>query len=109
MAAIFYSKTGGFEIIQGLLNRVMEILDVKFSSKPQCDSYTIREATGATFIKVLIVTKNLDPTFFDGRCAEVLYEDLVIGTFGILHPEVLANFNLPLPCAALEIQIEPLL
>lgn len=52
----------------------------------------------------------LDPSFFDGRCAQVIGpRNTVLGTFGILHPEVMANFGLPMPCSAVEINIEPFL
>lgn len=35
--------------------------------------------------------------------------DIVLGSLGILHPTVLANFELSRPCSALEIDVEPLL
>lgn len=35
--------------------------------------------------------------------------DIVLGSLGILHPSVLANFELVRPCSVLEIDIEPLL
>lgn len=35
--------------------------------------------------------------------------DIVIGSLGILHPSVLANFELVRPCSVLEIDIEPFL
>ena len=35
--------------------------------------------------------------------------DIVLGSLGILHPIVLANFELARPCSALEIDVEPLL
>jgi phenylalanyl-tRNA synthetase beta chain len=35
--------------------------------------------------------------------------DIVIGSLGILHPTVLANFELVRPCSALEIDVEPFL
>uniref|UniRef100_A0A915D1U1 Phenylalanine--tRNA ligase beta subunit n=1 Tax=Ditylenchus dipsaci TaxID=166011 RepID=A0A915D1U1_9BILA len=87
LAAVFYSQTGGFETIHGLLDRVMQLMDVKLGV------YTIREAN--------------DPTFFNGRCAEVLVEGKAVGIFGIIHPEVLANFELKHLCAALELNVEP--
>lgn len=31
-AAIYYNKAGSFEILQGLLDRIMEVLEVKFDS-----------------------------------------------------------------------------
>jgi hypothetical protein len=32
-AAIYYNKAGSFEILHGLLDRIMEVLEVKFSSQ----------------------------------------------------------------------------
>lgn len=47
-----------------------------------------------------------DPTFFPGRCAEVVVNGSVIGVLGVLHPEVITKFELALPCACFEISIE---
>lgn len=49
----------------------------------------------------------LDSTFFPERCADVMYKGEKIGTLGILHPEVILEFDLLLPCSCLEINIEP--
>jgi len=48
----------------------------------------------------------LDPTFFPGRCAEVIVHGKSIGKLGVLHPRVVENFDCNMPCAALEIEIE---
>ena len=50
-----------------------------------------------------------DDTFFPGRCAEIILYSKVVGKVGVLHPETLAKFELSLPAAALEINIEPFL
>ena len=50
-----------------------------------------------------------DPTFFPGRCAQVIFNGKAIGVMGVLHPDVLGKFELNLPCAALEIDLEALL
>lgn len=49
------------------------------------------------------------PTFFPGRQAEVILNGRVIGAFGIVHPEVTANFEASYVSSLLEINIEPLL
>ncbi|CAD5234442.1 unnamed protein product [Bursaphelenchus xylophilus] len=96
-AAVYYSKTGSFEVIHGLLDRIFEVLDVPLS-KSGGVGYFIKEKE--------------DPTYFPGRSAEVIYRTVdgklvELGVFGILHPEVLTNFNLNMPCCSLEINIEP--
>ncbi|KAF7640229.1 Phenylalanine--tRNA ligase beta subunit [Meloidogyne graminicola] len=90
LAAIFYSKTGAFEIIHGLLDRLMQMLNVKYID--------IKEDKG--------IKGYQNPSFFDGRCAEIIYKNKSIGTFGVLHPEVINSFALVNPCSALEINIE---
>jgi phenylalanyl-tRNA synthetase beta chain len=54
------------------------------------------------------------PTFFPGRSAIVKYRTSKgdvsqIGSFGILHPEVLNNFEINYPGSAVEINLEPFL
>ena len=74
--------------------------------------------TKATICALLTVTNHLqklfkhcfaDPTFFAGRCAEVVALGSPIGMIGVVHPAVLENFELQMPCAALEINIEKFL
>ena len=55
-----------------------------------------------------------EPTFFPGRSAIVKYRTshgnvIQIGSFGILHPEVLRNFDINYPGSAVEINLEPFL
>lgn len=57
-------------------------------------------------LQFLILT---DPTYFPGRCAEINALGHVIGKLGVLHPEVLNTFDLNMPAAAIEIDIEPFL
>jgi phenylalanyl-tRNA synthetase beta chain len=55
----------------------------------------------------------IDPAFFPGRAATIYYratsqeKDLQIGTLGILHPSVLAKFEIGYPCSALEFTLDP--
>lgn len=48
-----------------------------------------------------------DATFMPGRCAAITVNNKVIGTVGVLHPDVIKAFELNLPCCALEINLEP--
>ena len=55
-----------------------------------------------------------EPTFFPGRSAIVKYRtskgDVIkIGSFGILHPDVLNSFQINYPGSAVEINLEPFL
>ena len=55
--------------------------------------------------------------YFSGRQANVFLQastsssnqpsEIKIGKFGVIHPEVLSNFDIPFPVSALELNIEP--
>lgn len=95
LCAVNCGKTPGFEIIHGLLDRVMQVLEVKPTADKQTkpdEGYHIRKGT--------------DGALFPGRSAEVIYNGQVIGIMGVLHPDVLGKFEIVNPCAALEINVE---
>ncbi|KAI6227038.1 Phenylalanyl-tRNA synthetase beta subunit [Aphelenchoides besseyi] len=93
-AAIYCNKTGSFEVIHGLLDRIMELLDIPCAQQTKDYGYSIKGVD--------------DPTFFPGRSAEITLkrangETVKLGVFGVLHPDVLASYSLSNPCCALEI------
>uniref|UniRef100_A0A6I8NHR0 Phenylalanine--tRNA ligase beta subunit n=2 Tax=Ornithorhynchus anatinus TaxID=9258 RepID=A0A6I8NHR0_ORNAN len=92
LCAVYYNKTSGFEVIHGLLDRFMQLLDISAGGEK---GYSIRAAE--------------DSAFFPGRCAEILAKGQSIGKLGVLHPDVITKFELTMPCSALEINIEPFL
>uniref|UniRef100_A0A8C4H415 Phenylalanine--tRNA ligase beta subunit n=1 Tax=Dicentrarchus labrax TaxID=13489 RepID=A0A8C4H415_DICLA len=79
--AVYYNKSPGFEVIHGLLDRTMQLLEVK----------------------------SVHSTFFPGRCAEIFVRGKSVGRLGVLHPDVINRFELTMPCSALEMDIEPFL
>uniref|UniRef100_A0A0A9Y0Q5 Phenylalanine--tRNA ligase beta subunit n=1 Tax=Lygus hesperus TaxID=30085 RepID=A0A0A9Y0Q5_LYGHE len=90
LAAVYYDKKAGFEIIHGLLDRIMQVLNVPWSKE---NGYYIYGTD--------------DDSYFPKRCAEVRWKNTRIGTLGTLHPEVITAFDLSLPCSVLELNIEP--
>ncbi|XP_028586893.2 phenylalanine--tRNA ligase beta subunit [Podarcis muralis] len=90
LCAVYYNKNPGFEIIHGLLDRVMQLLDIPPSKE-----------------KGYYIKATEDPAFFPGRCAEIFAKGQIIGKLGVLHPDVVTQFELTMPCSALEITIEP--
>ncbi|PGH04847.1 phenylalanine-tRNA ligase, beta subunit [Polytolypa hystricis UAMH7299] len=103
-AAAWYGKTSGFEVVHGLLDRVMAMLKSAFiigeeglENPAVSDSqYWIEELN--------------DPTYFPGHAASIHVrlagKDTVIGQFGILHPTVLEKFDLKYPVSTLEMNVE---
>ncbi|CAK8683646.1 unnamed protein product [Clavelina lepadiformis] len=95
IAAVHYNKTPGFEVIHGLLDRLMQILEVKCATgNPSLRDvgYYIRAAD--------------DKSYFPGRCAEIVFREEVVGMLGVLHPDVITAFDLVCPAAAMEINFE---
>uniref|UniRef100_A0A8C9AUY8 Phenylalanine--tRNA ligase beta subunit n=1 Tax=Prolemur simus TaxID=1328070 RepID=A0A8C9AUY8_PROSS len=93
LCAVYYNKNPGFEIIHGLLDRIMQLLDV--CPGEDKGGYVIKASEG--------------PTFFPGRCAEIFARGQSVGKLGVLHPDVITKFELTMPCSSLEINIEPFL
>ncbi|KAJ3007939.1 hypothetical protein NUW54_g3349 [Trametes sanguinea] len=118
-AAVWCNKTAGFEVVHGLLDRIMLMLEI-----PRIRSDDFKAETG------YYIKERDDPTFFPGRAATIYYrlpkgsngltvlkrtlkaalnnpDDLEIGVLGILHPTVLEKFEISYPCSALEFTLEP--
>ncbi|KAL3994060.1 phenylalanine--tRNA ligase beta subunit [Acanthocheilonema viteae] len=94
LCALYCSKTSGFEVIHGLLNRVMQLLGVKWT----------KDGTG------YYIAAYDDPTYLDGRCAEIIGPaGIFLGRVGVLHPDVITAYGLALPISVIDITIEPFL
>nr|XP_036673397.1 phenylalanine--tRNA ligase beta subunit [Drosophila suzukii] len=93
VCAVNCNKTAGFEVVHGLLDRVMQLLSVPWKSANVTKGYYLQAAE--------------DPSYFPGRCANVMYDNVVIGKIGVLHPTVLQAFELTTPCSVVEFTIEP--
>jgi len=102
VCAIYCAKVSGFELIHGLVNRLMDMLNVKLVPANGNDiGYYIKESE--------------DPTYFPNRCAGIflrrssMSSSIVtskIGNFGILHPNVLEKFEIIYPCSVVEFNLE---
>ena len=55
------------------------------------------------------VEESDDPRFIPGRAATVLHKGKPVGVFGEIHPEVLENWGITVPCTAGEIDLDALL
>ncbi|XP_004701698.1 phenylalanine--tRNA ligase beta subunit [Echinops telfairi] len=93
LCAVYYNRSPGFEIIHGLLDRLMQLLQVPPGEKK--GGYAIRASEGSAF--------------FPGRCAEIFARGQSVGRLGVLHPDVITKFELTMPCSSLEINIGPFL
>lgn len=113
LCAVNCNKTAGFEIVHGLLDRVMQLLEVPWKSANSNikHGYYLQAAEGERInINSLLFQLTFcipDPTYFPGRCAHVMLNNVAIGKIGVLHPSVIQSFDLTTPCSAVELNIEP--
>lgn len=99
LVAVVSNKEANFEVIHGLLNRLMEVLGVPLEGSG--------DPVEARFGGAYSWQPSNDPAFFPGRQAKVFCKGREVGAFGIVHPEVLEKFDIPYPVSALELNIEP--
>ncbi|KAM7518057.1 hypothetical protein LguiB_017019 [Lonicera macranthoides] len=92
LAALYCGATSGFELIHGLMDRIMEVTGTPFVQPGDNTGYYIKCSE--------------EPEFLPGRQATIIYKGKQIGTFGIVHPEVMENFGITDPCSFLEVNIE---
>lgn len=101
--AIYVGKTSGFEIIQGLLGKLMQT----FRTEWIADFGKANAARG-----YWIEPTDEHATYFPGRGANVIFraregiQPQVIGTLGVLHPEVMKNFDVPYAASFVELNTE---
>ncbi|CAF0954805.1 unnamed protein product [Adineta ricciae] len=95
LCALFYNRTPGFEIIHGLLDRIMTLVKIPYNeSQSGNEGYYLNN-------------QYEDSAFFPGSYAQVIVKGQNVGVIGVLHPNVIEQFGLKVPCSALEINIEP--
>ena len=108
--ATYTGMTAGFEVIHGLVDRVMTCAQI--APTRQYAGNSLKGYTGSTTERQYSVEPIDDPTYFPGRCARVLIEESgskkSVGFFGVVHPEVLKNFGVANPTSALELDVEAL-
>lgn len=100
LVAVHCGRDSGFEAVHGLLNRLMEVLGVPLAGGG--DAALEARAGGSYEWR-----PSAEPTFFPGRQATVHAFGRQVGVIGVVHPEVLAAFDIVSPTTALELCLEP--
>lgn len=101
-AAAWCGKTSGFEMIHGLLDRIMAMLKATYIKQEhglegtKVDGYWIEEAEDATFFPGHAATVHVR---VNGKVSR-------IGILGILHPTVLQRFEIRYPISTVEVNLE---
>ncbi|EKE41007.1 phenylalanine--tRNA ligase, beta subunit protein [Entamoeba nuttalli P19] len=94
VCALVCSPTGLMEEIHGLLDKIMFCYGVGYKKA--------RKENGPHYD---IVPGN-DPAYMEGRRADIMINGVKYGMFGVLHPEVLKNFEVDNPVVALELYLD---
>jgi len=121
VCAVYAGPTSGFEVIHGLVDRLMTLTEVApepayVASSGKAEEEKFRVAREGWFYGIAALEEDDDAaqTYFPGRAASILLtapgrEKICIGTFGILHPEVLDKFDIKYPASCVELDLEALL
>ena len=65
--------------------------------------------TSLGFIKEYEVKPSENPSYINGRYGDIYLKGIKIGEIGEIHPEVLLNFKLEFPVAALELNLQKII
>ncbi|ROW14338.1 hypothetical protein VPNG_03920 [Cytospora leucostoma] len=112
-AAAFCGKSSGFEVVHGLLDRLLLMLRSAFTTHEEglkgksIDFKVVEEPSKPDGYWIEEID---EPTFFHGHAAAIYLrlggKTQQIGQFGILHPSVLEAFEIKYPVSALEFNLE---
>lgn len=101
--AIHVGKNSGFELIQGLLGKIMQTFRTEWLAD---------YGAGSSGRGYWIEQDNSMATYFPGRGAKVMFrakegeDPKKIGHLGVLHPEVMVNFDVPYAASYVELNAE---
>jgi len=120
--AVYAGPTSGFEIVHGLVDRICSLCEVApnahYVSKSNTYEDKFKISKNNWEYDIVPFTAEDDAqqqTYFPGRAAKVMFtkpgldEPICLGTFGILHPNVLQAFDIHYPASALELDLDPLI
>ncbi|KII64259.1 Phenylalanine--tRNA ligase beta subunit [Thelohanellus kitauei] len=97
LAAIYCGTSSGFELIHGVLDTAMASLEIKpYFQFPSNSSYRLEESN--------------HPMYLPLRCCAIKINNIILGYMGIIHPNVLKNFEIHQSvCSCIEINVELML
>lgn len=121
VVALYSSLTAGFEVIHGLMDKVMTALQIMPEAEYGASSLTAQEIEDRRRVSraglVYFVRPSADPVYFQGMAADVVLrstseegvvKEQVVGSMGVVHPDVLRNFEITYPCSIMEMNLEML-
>eukprot|EP01035_Chromulina_nebulosa_P017679 gene17679-23269_t len=116
--ALYSGYSAGFEIIHGLVDHIMTVIQIQPEETYALNSLTSEDIANRKRVAkagvVYYVRSGSDPCYFPSMNAEVVLrydngQELVIGTLGAVHPEVLEKFEINYPCSTVELDINAIM
>ncbi|CAI6004875.1 unnamed protein product [Closterium sp. NIES-64] len=106
LIALYCNLHSGFEVIHGLVDRLMESLGVACGGQAGADGTKALadgpatqgddgDAAKAAAALKYFIAPSQSPQFFGGRQADILCKGKSIGTFGVVHPEYFLDKSTP--------------
>ena len=124
LVAVHSAHRAGFEIIHGLVDKILTSLQIRPDDTYATHSLTAQDIADYKRVgrddAVYYVRAAEDPVFFPGMGAEIVLvkpqegvsgasKEQVIGILGVVHPEVLTNYEISYPCSIVELDLEALM
>ncbi|KAM9965894.1 hypothetical protein ACTFIR_006074 [Dictyostelium discoideum] len=92
LGAIYCNQSAKIEVIHGLLDRIMLVLDIKLDAT--------RSSNKGYYLEL-----SNDKLFLPGTGINVIVNGKRVGHMGIVHPLVLKNYSCSFPCTILELEL----
>jgi phenylalanyl-tRNA synthetase beta chain len=119
LVACYSAFSSSFEVIHGLADKIMTWVQIQPESQYGAMSLTNedildRKRVGRENL-VYYVRSCEDGLYFSGMAAEIVIKNIatgtetVVGNMGVVHPNVLAKFDVDYPCTILEMNLELLM
>jgi phenylalanyl-tRNA synthetase beta chain len=123
LVALYASYSAGFEFIHGLVDRIFGCAQIQAEGSYASNSLSAEEIADRKRVSraglLYFVKPSTDPCFFEGMGADVMLRRITaageveseetIGVFGVVHPEVLNNYEISYPCSIVELNVESLM
>lgn len=114
LVALISAQVSNFEVIHGLVDRIMTCLQIMPDASYGSNSLSAEELEERKRVAraglSYCVRPSEDKLFFPGFAADVVLQtgstEQVVGSFGVVHPNVLSNFGITYPTSVLELNVE---
>lgn len=117
LVAVHSAYTAGFEVIHGLVDRILTCVQIRPEDAYAAHSLTPQEIADrkrvgkAGVVYVVRPQATNDPLYFPGMSADVVIigddgSERTVGSLGVVHPEVLGNYEVSYPCSIVELDVE---